>query len=229
VQLGRLLVVTDRRAAEARGLDVRNVVARALAGVPPGGAVVQLREKDLPARALLQLARGLLEVAHERRCPLLVNDRIDVALAASADGVHLPEAGLPIAVARRLSHPGPFLIGMSVHGADAAGAAARDGADLVVCGPIWDTPSKRGLPPLGVETLRAAARSMSATGSPARLYAIGGITGPENAEAAARAGAHGVAAIRGLFDAEDPTAAAAALHGAASAARSSSVLPRTPG
>jgi thiamine-phosphate pyrophosphorylase len=231
VQLGRLLVVTDRRAAEARGADVRDVVARALAGVPPGGAVVQLREKDLPARALLQLARGLIEVAHERRCPLLVNDRIDVALAASADGVHLPEAGLPIAAARRLSHPGPFLVGMSVHSADGAGAAARDGADLVVCGPIWDTPSKRdsGLAPLGVEALRAAARAMTATGSPARLYAIGGITGPENAEAAARAGAHGVAAIRGLFDAEDPTAAAAALYGAASAARSSSVMPRTTG
>ncbi len=230
MQLGRLMIVTDRLAAGSRGRDLRDAVARALAGVPPGGAVVQLREKDLPARALLQLARSLLEVVHERRCPLLVNDRIDVALAASADGVHLPEAGLPIAVARRLSHPGPFLIGMSVHSADGAGAAARDGADLVVCGPIWDTPSKRasGLPPLGVAELGAAARAMAATGSPARLYAIGGIVGPENAEAAARAGAHGVAAVRGLFDCEDPTAAAAALHGAVAATRSSSVL-RTPG
>ena len=230
MQLGRLMIVTDRLAAGARGRELRDAVARALAGVPPGGAVVQLREKDLPARALLQLARSLLEVVHERRCPLLVNDRIDVALAASADGVHLPEAGLPIAVARRLSHPGPFLIGMSVHSADGAGAAARDGADLVVCGPIWDTPSKRqsGLPPLGVDELRAAARAMAATGSAARLYAIGGVVGPENAEAAARAGAHGVAAVRGLFEAEDPTAAAAALHGAVAATRSSSVF-RTPG
>ena len=224
------MIVTDRLAAAARGRDLRDAVACALAGVPPGGAVVQLREKDLPARGLLQLARSLLEVTHERRCPLLVNDRIDVALAASADGVHLPEAGLPIAVARLLSHPGPFLIGMSVHSADGAGAAARDGADLVVCGPIWDTPSKRasGLSPLGVAELGAAARAMAATGSPARHYAIGGIVEPQNAEAAARAGAHGVAAVRGLFDSEDPTAAAAALHGAVAATRPSSVF-RTPG
>jgi len=229
VQLGRLILVTDRRAAEARGMDLCDAVARALAGVPPGGAVVQLREKDLPARALLHLARALLDVVHERRCPLLVNDRIDVALAASADGVHLPEAGLPIAVARRLSHPGPFLIGMSVHGADAAGAAARDGADLVVCGPVWDTPSKRqaGMAPIGVAELGAAARAIAATGSPARLYAIGGVLGPENAEAAGRAGAHGVAAIRGLLAAEDPTAAAAALHGAVAATRTSSVVRTT--
>jgi thiamine-phosphate pyrophosphorylase len=222
------MIVTDRRAAEARGMDLRDAVARALAGVPPGGAIVQLREKDLPARELLQLARSLIEVAHDRRCPLLVNDRIDVALAASADGVHLPEAGLPIAAARRLSHPGPFLIGMSVHGADAAGAAARDGADLVVCGPIWETPSKRESPmaPLGTGQLAAAARAMAAT--PARLYAIGGVVGAENAEAAGRAGAHGVAAIRGLFAAEDPTAAAAALHGAVAATRPSSIV-RTPG
>jgi thiamine-phosphate pyrophosphorylase len=222
VELGPLLLVTDRRMAAARGADLRDVVARALAGLPPGAAIVQLREKDLPARQLFQLGRALLEVAHDRRCPLLVNDRIDVALAASADGVHLPESGLPIAAARRLSHPGRFLIGVSVHSADGAGAAARDGADLIVCGPVWDTPSKResGLAPIGLSALGDAARAIAAAGSRARLYAIGGITDPEKAEAAARAGAHGVAAIRGLFEAGDPTAAAAALYSAVATARS---------
>src|SRR5262245_36060995 len=202
VEFGPLLLVTDRRAAQARGRDLLDLVGEVLAGVPSGGAVVQLREKDMPARELLHLTRQLVEMAHERRCPLLVNDRIDVALAAGADGVQLPESGLPIAAARRLSHPGRFLVGMSVHGADAAGAAARDGADLVVCGPVWDTPSKRetGLSPIGTAELGAAARAIAHTGSPARLYAIGGITTPENASAAAAAGAHGVAAIRGLFD-----------------------------
>src|SRR5688572_9010411 len=157
------MVVTDRRAAEAHGREVVDVVARALAGLPSGGALVQLREKDLPARELLQLARALIEVAHERRCLLLVNDRIDVALAAGADGVHLPESGLPIAAARRLSHPGRFLVGTSVHSADAAGAAARDGADLIVCGPVWDTPSKRasGHGPIGPAELGAAARAIA--------------------------------------------------------------------
>ncbi len=229
MELGPLLLVTDRRAAEARGRDLVDLVAEVLAGVPTGGAVVQLREKDLPARELLHLARSLVEMAHERRCPLLVNDRIDVALAAGADGVHLPEAGLPIAAARRLSHPGRFLVGISVHGADGAGAAARDGADLIVCGPVWDTPSKRasGLPPIGLGSLSAAARSIAQTGSPARLYAIGGVTDAEKATAAVAAGAHGVAAIRGLLSVDDSTAAAAALHGAVATARSRS--PRTSG
>lgn len=221
MELGRLLVVTDRRVARAHGRELVDAVVAVLAGVPPGGAVVQLREKDLSAGELHQLARALLTVVHERRCVLLVNDRVDVALAAGADGVHLPGAGLPIAAARRLSHPGRFLVGTSVHGADEAGAAARDGADLVVCGPVWDTPSKRelGLPPLGIAGLGAAARAIAQTGSPARLYAIGGITGPENASAAAAAGAHGVAAIRGLLGSADPTSAAAALHGAVAAGR----------
>lgn len=224
MEIGRLILVTDRRLAEARGIDMRDLVARALAGLPPGAALVQLREKDLPARALLHVARTLLDVTHERRCQLLVNDRLDVALAASADGVHLPESGLPIAAARRLSHPGRFLVGMSVHSADAAGAAARDGADLIVCGPIWESPSKAesGLPPIGLAALGDAARAIAATGSPARLYAIGGVTDPERAAAAARAGAHGVAAIRGLFEADDPTAAAAALYSAVATARPSS-------
>ena len=99
---------------------------------------MQLREKDLAARDLYALARRLLEVAHRHRCQLLINDRIDVALAAGADGVHLPEKGLPIAVARRLGRPGSFIVGVSVHGADAAGAAARDGADLVVAADLAD-------------------------------------------------------------------------------------------
>ena len=221
MELGRLLVVTDRRLSQAHGRELVDAVAAVLAGVPPGGAIVQLREKDLSAGELHQLARALLAVVHERRCMLLVNDRVDVALAAGADGVHLPGAGLPIATARRLSHPRRFLVGTSVHGADAAGAAARDGADLVVCGPVWDTPSKRelGLAPIGLAELGAAARSIAQAGSPARLYAIGGITGPENASAAAAAGAHGVAAIRGLFGSADPKSAAAALHGAVAAGR----------
>lgn len=151
-------------------------------------------------------------MTHRHRCQLLVNDRIDVALAAGADGVHLPEKGLPIAVARRLGRPGSFTIGVSVHGADAAGAAARDGADLIVCGPIWDTPSKRGLgEPLGEAVLAQAQRAILGAGAAARLYAIGGVTSPERAQAAVRAGAHGVAVVRGVMAAADPAEGARAL------------------
>jgi thiamine-phosphate pyrophosphorylase len=214
---GRLVLVTDRHAAAARGRDPVDLVAEALAALPRASAVVQVREKDLPARELLALVRRVIDVAREQRCPVLVNDRLDVALAAGADGVHLPEAGLPIGVARRLTRA-PFLIGVSVHGADAAGAAARDGADLVQLGPVWDTPSKRGMgEPLGVAVVAAAARAVAAAGA-ARLYAVGGVTSAERAAAAVAAGAHGVAVIRAVWDAGDAGAAAAELERATAAA-----------
>jgi thiamine-phosphate pyrophosphorylase len=210
MELGRIILVTDRRAA---GADLLDLIERALSALPPAAALVQLREKDLSPRDLYALARRLLEVTHRHRCPLLVNDRIDVALASGADGVHLPEAGLPIAVARRLGRPGAFAIGVSVHGADAAGAAARDGADLVILGPVWDTPSKRGLgEPLGEALLAQAARAMPP--GPARLYAIGGVTEPARAAAAVKAGAHGVAVVRAVMQAPEPGAAARALYDA---------------
>ncbi len=219
MELGRIVLVTDRAVAAARGRDVVDVVAAALAGVPRGGAVVQVREKDLPARELLALVRRVVDVARARRCPVLVNDRLDVALAAGADGVHLPEAGLPVAVARRLTRPAPFLVGVSVHGADAAGAAARDGADLVHLGPVWDTPSKRGMgEPLGAAVIEEAARAVAGAGGAACLFAVGGVTSAERAAAAVAAGAHGVALIRGWIDAEDAGAAAAGLEAAATAA-----------
>lgn len=215
MDLGRIIVVTDR--GQTGGRDLVDLVDAALGALPPASAIVQLREKDLVPRDLYALARRLLEVTHRHRCPLLVNDRIDVAQAAGADGVHLPEKGLPIAVARRLGRPGSFTIGVSVHGADAAGAAARDGADLIVCGPIWDTPSKRDMgEPLGEAVLAQAQRAIAGAraGAAARLYAIGGVTGPERAQAAVRAGAHGVAVVRAVMAAADPAAAARALHDA---------------
>jgi thiamine-phosphate pyrophosphorylase len=214
MELGRIILVTDRQQT-ASGRDLIDVVDGALGALPPASALVQLREKDLAPRDLYALARRLLEVVHRHRCQLLVNDRIDVALAAGADGVHLPEKGLPIAVARRLGRPGSFIVGVSVHGADAAGAAARDGADLVVCGPIWQTPSKRDLgEPLGVAALAQAKKAIAGAGAAARLYAIGGVTGPAEAEASVRAGAHGVAVVRAIVAADDPAAAARALYDA---------------
>lgn len=213
--LGRLLIITDRRAAAAAGRELVDAVALALSGVAAGEAVVQLREKDLPARELLALARALLEVTRERRCPLLVNDRIDVALAAAADGAHLPEEGLDIATARRLARRSDFLIGCSVHGADAAGAATRDGADLVLCGPVFATPSKQGLgEPLGPDELARAAAAVAGAGGKARLYAVGGIEGHDQATACAAAGADGVAGIRAFMSASDPAASAATLAAA---------------
>ncbi len=222
MELGRIILVTDRQ--QAAGRDVVDIVEAALAALPPASALVQLREKDLAPRDLYALARRLLEVTHRQRCQLLINDRIDVALAAGADGVHLPEKGLPIAVARRLGRPGSFIVGVSVHGADAAGAAARDGADLVVCGPVGETPSKRDLgEPLGEAALVQATKAMTGGSAAARLYAIGGVTGPERAEAAVRAGAHGVAVVRAIVAAADPGASARALFDAMPSPRAQSL------
>lgn len=196
--LGRIYLVTDRRAAEEAGRRLVDAVDTALAALPPASAVIQLREKDLPARELILLARRLLAVAREHRCPLLINDRLDVALAADADGVHLPENGLDVATARRVARRPEFLIGRSTHSADSAGAAARDGADLVVCGPVWDTPQKRGLgAPIGLDELGRACRAVAdAAGGRCRVYAIGGIEEAAHARAVADRGAHGVAVVR---------------------------------
>jgi thiamine-phosphate pyrophosphorylase len=201
------MLVTDRRLG-----DPVELVGRALAGVPAGTALVQLREKDLEGRALFELAAALREVTRRAGARLLVNDRLDVALACGADGVHLPEDGLPVGEARALV-PRELLVGASAHDAGAAGAKARAGADLVTIGPIWDTPSKAAYgPSLGVA---AIARAAAAVDGRAALFAIGGVETAARADEARRAGAHGVAAIRAVFAASDPAAAARSLLGAA--------------
>ncbi|HWN67399.1 MAG TPA: thiamine phosphate synthase [Haliangium sp.] len=212
--LGRLYLITDQRAAGDRDLD--DVVEAALAAVPAGAMLIQLRARDLGAGDLLALARRLRAITARRGALLLVNDRLDVALAAGADGVHLPERGLDVAAVRAVAGP-DFLVGVSRHSAGDAAAAARAGADLIVCGPVWPTPSKPGAVPLGVEALAEAAAGVAAGVAPgrsARLFALGGVDTPARARAARAAGAHGVASIRALCAAEDPGAAAASMFAA---------------
>jgi len=212
-----LVLVTCRHVAAARGRELEDCLDLALRALPPASAVVQLREKDLPPRKLYTLTQAMLRITRRYRCPLLINDRLDVAMAAGADGVHLPESGLPIASAHRLARPSgqAFLIGRSVHSADGAGAAARDGADLVLCGPIWPTPSKQALgEPLGTRELVRAARSVAEANQRCRLFAIGGVRTRDQIREAIAAGAHGVAAIRAWIEADDPGLAASELYAA---------------
>jgi thiamine-phosphate pyrophosphorylase len=137
-----------------------------------------------------------------------VNDRADVAVAAGADGVHLPSAGIPPAEARRLLGPGR-LVGVSCHSAADVRRAAEGGADFATFGPVFETPSKRAFgPPPGLPALADAA----ALGLP--LVGLGGID-PANAASVRRAGACGVAAIRAWLSAPDPAAAVRALLPAA--------------
>ena len=181
---------------------------------------MQLRERDLSTRDLLALATRLRALTSRHGALLLVNDRIDVALACGADGVHLPAGSFAARDARALLGP-RRLIGVSTHHPDEVAAAAESGADFVVFGPVHDTPSKRPYgPPLGLAALRRAA----AASIP--VYAIGGIDAARAAEAR-RSGAAGVAVVRAILAAADPAAAAAAVGG--SDERQSSPLARGEG
>ena len=193
----RVYLVTDPSA----GSHIVARVASALAALPPGTAAVQLRDRGASARELLALARALGKVTSATGQVLLVNDRIDVAMAAGADGVHLPSAGTPPGDARRLLGSRP-LVAVSCQSRDDVARALAGGADFATFGPVYDTPSKRSFgPPVGLERLREAA----ALGLP--LVGLGGID-PGNARAVVEAGAAGVAAIRAWLDAADPGEAA---------------------
>jgi thiamine-phosphate pyrophosphorylase len=198
----RLYLITDRCATAGRPLI--DVVRAALAGASRGALAVQLREKDLEARALLALARELRAVTREAGAALFVNDRFDVALAAEADGVHLGGRSLAPADVARLA-PG-LPIAVSAHTrAEVERARACPAVRFAVFGPVWDTPSKRPYgPPLGLEALRAAA----GVGLP--LLALGGVT-PDRAPSCRAAGAVGVACIRAVLEARDPGAIVHAL------------------
>ena len=193
-------LITERRLAK----DLVARVSAALAGQPPGRVAVHLREKDLGGAALLALARPLAAACHAAGQLLIVNDRLDVALAAGADGVHLPAAGVPPEDARRLLGPAA-LVGVSCHSVPDVVRARDAGASYATVSPIHDTPSTRAYgPPLGLSTLAEAAR----LGLP--IVALGGM-GPSNAPEAYAAGAHGVAAIRAWLEGDDPVGAVRAL------------------
>lgn len=197
-------LITDRRLTG----DLAERLDQALAGLPHGVAVVHLREKDLGGAALFDLARRLLSVTRRRGQQLVVNDRVDVALAAGADGVHLPSAGLPPGEARVLLGPGA-VVGVSCHSAADVRRARDAGATFATFGPVWDTPSKRRYgPPIGLEALADAVT----LGLP--LVALGGVT-PDNSRMARGAGAAGVAVIRAWLEGPDPATAVRRLAGLA--------------
>jgi thiamine-phosphate pyrophosphorylase len=179
-------------------------LAGVLRGLPAGRVAVHLREKALPGATLFALARALVEVCHAHGQLLLVNERVDVALACGADGVHLPVDAVGPAAARRLLGPSA-LIGVSCHSAGEVARARAGGADYATFGPVWATPSKaRHGAPLGLDRLREA----SLLGLP--LVALGGVE-PALAPRAVEAGAAGVAAIRAWLTGPDPAAAVRAL------------------
>jgi thiamine-phosphate pyrophosphorylase len=198
----RLYVITDRHATGGRPL-VDVVEAALSAPVPRAEIAVQLREKDLEGAALTALARELRAVTAAAGAALYVNDRVDVALAVGADGVHLGGGALAPADVARIAPD--LAAAISAHAPpDLAGARAAPppfAVRFAVFGPIFETPSKAAYgSPLGLEALRAAA----ASGVP--LLALGGVS-PGRVRACRAAGAHGVACIRAVMSAPDPARA----------------------
>lgn len=203
----RLLLVTDRSLVHGRSLE--SVLRESVdAGVP----AIQLRERDLPARELLSLTQQIRAMTRDRAVPLIINDRIDMAVALDLDGVHLRASSLPVSVARRVvgRHR---LIGVSAHSVAEVQQAGDDGADYVILGPIFETPSKREFgDPLGLAVLAEACRHSSVP-----VFAIGGIT-RERIESVRGAGAFGVAMIGGILGREDVGKATADMQSAVRAA-----------
>jgi thiamine-phosphate pyrophosphorylase len=203
----RLYVVTGRH--EAAGRDLEKIVAAAAQG---GAGAIQLREKDLSARDLYALGARLQTALAPYGVPLLINDRLDVALALDAAGVHLAGHSLPTAVARRVLGTGK-LLGVSTHSVEEARCAAEDGADFIVFGPVFTTPSKVAYgPPQGLQHLTAVVRAVHIP-----VMAIGGID-HINLPQVMQAGAYGVAMIRAVLAAPDPYQATQQLREALAAA-----------
>ena len=202
--------VTDRHglAATESGDSQKILLLKIEEAAAAGVDWIQIREKDLSGRDCGLLTREALQRAakwragNEGRTRIIVNDRLDVALSESADGVHLGEKSLPVAEANRLvverGERSDFVIGVSCHSLEAARSAERDGAGYLFFGPVFATPSKAAFgAPQGLERLATVCREVALP-----VLAIGGIT-LANASACLAAGASGIAAIRLFQDTQD--------------------------
>jgi thiamine-phosphate pyrophosphorylase len=197
----RLYVIVDP--SFALGRSAEEVAAAAVAG---GATMLQVRAKEATTGELLALTQSVLAIGRPAQVPVVVNDRVDVALAAGADGAHVGESDLPADVARRLLGADAIL-GCSAASAAAARLGARLGANYLGVGDVFGTSSKPDAgPPLGLDGLAEVAGAAELP-----VVAIGGID-PTNAAAAIRAGAHGVAVISAVVSAADVRVAAARLR-----------------
>jgi thiamine-phosphate pyrophosphorylase len=194
-----LYLVTDRGLSQGR--STVNVVRAAVRG---GVTCVQLREKHCSAREFIAEARAVKELLDslETRVPLIINDRIDIALAVDADGVHIGQSDMPLADARRLVGQS-MIIGVSAESVEDAVRAEAEGADYLGVSPIFATPTKTDTaPPLGMDGVRSIRAAVSLP-----LVGIGGIHAG-NAAAVIRAGADGVAVVSAIVSAGCPKSAA---------------------
>jgi thiamine-phosphate pyrophosphorylase len=193
-----IYLITDRQAfrpksepASERELCHAQLAALQLAA-QAGCQFIQIREKDFATRELSEFTRTVISIVRPYGTKILINDRLDIALATGADGVHLRANSLPVAEVRRCV-AADFLVAASTHSLAEAQTAASEGADFIVCGPVYDTPSKRAYgAPLGITSFAEICRTINIP-----VFALGGIK-LENFHTTLASGAAGIAAI-GLF------------------------------
>ena len=189
----RLYVIPDRTVGAPLRLEEQ--ARQALAG---GATALQLRDKEADGGELFAEARRMLRLCRELGVPLFVNDRLDIALACGADGVHLGQGDLPVAEARRLA-PRPFIIGASARTPEDAERAVRDGADYLGVGAVFPTGSKEDAQVIGLDGIRAITRAAAVP-----VVAIGGVSLDNLGEVMA-CGADGVAVISAAVRGDIPT------------------------
>lgn len=196
----RLCFIADSEAAAGR--DLLQLVAEAVEG---GATIIQLRGKKWTSRDFLGLGSKAVRLLRSKKIPVIINDRLDIALACEADGVHLGQDDMPISYARKLLGK-DRIIGISAATPVEAEAAERGGADYIGAGPVFSTSSKRDLgPPLGLQGLRTIRQKVQIP-----ILAIGGISSA-NVSDVVSAGADGVAVISAIASAPNPKTAATEL------------------
>jgi len=196
-----LYLITDRNKTVA-GRNLEQVIQDAFEAGVRG---VLLREKDLPDRELLSLAARVRDLANRYKARLLISERVDIALAVEADGVHISGRSLPVKEARRLMGVEKY-VSASAHSLEEALRAEEDGADFITFGPVFHTPSKAQYgPPVGLSALEEACLALKIP-----VFALGGIKAG-NAVDTLKAGAYGVAVISEIIGAKDPALAASSI------------------
>ncbi|MCL0096441.1 thiamine phosphate synthase [Thermodesulfovibrionales bacterium] len=194
----RLYLITDRKLFITTPLMLTAVEDALKAGVK----AVQLRERDLPTRELLDIAYKMKELTIRHDGKLFINDSLDIALCVGADGVHLGQSSMPVYAVRRVVGD-RALIGASTHNLDEAAVAEREGADFITFGPIYHTASKLKYgEPVGIESLRRIREKVSTP-----IFGIGGVK-PHNVDEVVQSGAYGVAVISGILGEDDTEKAA---------------------
>ncbi len=196
----QLYVITDRSVIGDKALI--HIVEAAIEG---GAEVIQLRDKNVSARELVEIGKELRALCRDKGVLFIINDRPDVAVAIDCDGVHLGQDDLPIEAARRVVGP-DRIIGVSTHSLDQAVRAQEQGADYIGVGPIFATPTKKDYRPVGLKLILQIKEKLSIP-----FVAIGGIN-ENNIDEVIEAGAECVAVVRAVMGAESPAKAARKLR-----------------